>query len=137
MDETVDNFHLSGLSTTSDLCRIQNQIALGSQADSDGVQEDEQFWLKDGLLVVVVGDVKFRVSQSILTRHSPLFADVLSLPQSAQTLDTEDRHPVLRLYEHPADIRRILHTFMPSEYVSFLPTKGDVLKLHSASCRVP
>ncbi|RPD58552.1 hypothetical protein L226DRAFT_147711 [Lentinus tigrinus ALCF2SS1-7] len=95
-----------------------NQVPLIVEAETNEGQQDKDFWLQDGLLILVAGNVKFRVFRTLLIKHSPLFSDLVSLPQPAQT-SYEDGLPVVELFEKPAHVRHILRALMPDD---FLPT---------------
>ncbi|RPD58558.1 hypothetical protein L227DRAFT_576943 [Lentinus tigrinus ALCF2SS1-6] len=47
------------------------------------------FWPEDGTIILLAGQVKFRVYRGVLTEHSPLFAEMLSLPQPAELHDAQ------------------------------------------------
>ncbi|OJT06025.1 hypothetical protein TRAPUB_3123 [Trametes pubescens] len=43
--------------------------------------KDEELWFEDGTLILIARDVKFRIYKGPLIAHSPVFKDMLSLPQ--------------------------------------------------------
>ncbi|KAH9925593.1 uncharacterized protein BXZ73DRAFT_103130 [Epithele typhae] len=49
------------------------------------VEPDKELWFADGNLVLVARDVEFRVYQGPLAAHSPIFKDMLSLPQPGES----------------------------------------------------
>lgn len=94
-------------------------------------REDEEFvhdtelWLSDGNVILVTAketsDDKaynaFRCHKSMLAKHSPVFHDMLSLPQSAEDEEYEGV-PVVRLPDSTDDVRGLLKILYNSfEYV--------------------
>lgn len=71
-------------------------------------REDDEFWLEDGTIVLLAGQVKFRVYRGVLTEHSPVFVEMLSLPQPAELQDAQYSCPVIRLHDHPGTLRHVL-----------------------------
>lgn len=75
---------------------------------------DEEFWFEDGSVILVAGDVEFRVFRSILAQYSPVFSDMFSLPQPSFTSGSPaDPCPVVHLSDSPEDLRHILRVSMP------------------------
>ena len=82
---------------------------------------DEEFWFKDGTVTLVAGNTEFKVYKGILETHSPVFADMFSLPQprnsaivtrhSEAVSNTSD---VVHLDDSPEDLRHILRALMPN-----------------------
>lgn len=74
---------------------------------------DGEFWFEDGSVILVAGDVEFRVFKSILAQYSPVFSDMFS-PQPSSTPDAPaDPCPVVHLCDSPEDLRHILRVSMP------------------------
>jgi hypothetical protein len=63
----------------------------------------DDFWFEDGSVVIVAQDKHFRVHQSILSRHSEVFADMFSIPQPP-TQETLDGCPILKLNDELYDL---------------------------------
>ena len=81
------------------------------------------FWLDDGNLILLAGDTAFRVYQSLLTKSSAVFADMFAFGYTDAT-ETFDGCPVVRLPDHPDDLRDFLQYIMPCSelrYVLFFP----------------
>ena len=55
---------------------------------------DEEFWFDDGTIVLVAGDIEFKVYARPLVGHSLVFKDILSLPQPEAT-HRMPLHPLL------------------------------------------
>ncbi|KAH9922090.1 uncharacterized protein B0H18DRAFT_879687 [Fomitopsis serialis] len=72
-----------------------------------GTKRDEEFWFKDGNVVLQAGGVAFRVYQGSLSLNSEVFAGLFSVPQPTLT-DTFDGCPVIELADHPDDLRHLL-----------------------------
>ncbi|KAH9835447.1 uncharacterized protein C8Q71DRAFT_120368 [Rhodofomes roseus] len=76
-----------------------------------GLVKDKEAWFHDGNIDIVAGGIAFRVHRSVLSIHSELFRDMLSIPQptdkgsscdipSVEVTDSADdmRHLLLALY---------------------------------------
>ncbi|KAL1938157.1 hypothetical protein VTO73DRAFT_11986 [Trametes versicolor] len=91
-------------------------------------KRDEEFWCSDGNIILVAGDVEFRVYKGILSEHSPVFRDMFSLPQppvaaSATSSSADDTCPVVHLADSSEDVRHVLRAYMPRGDPSvFFPT---------------
>ncbi|KAI0640920.1 hypothetical protein C8Q79DRAFT_920597 [Trametes meyenii] len=81
--------------------------------------QDEEFWFEDGTVVLVAGDVQFKVYKGILAEHSPVFKDMFSLPQPSQPAEhaaqptTPFGTSVVHLTDSSEDFRHILRLQMP------------------------
>ncbi|PIL26302.1 hypothetical protein GSI_12058 [Ganoderma sinense ZZ0214-1] len=77
------------------------------------LQRDKTFWYDDGTIVVVAGNIEFRIYRGLLARYSPVFFDMLSFPQpptvALSTNQTSDC-PVVRLTDPPEDLRHVLQS---------------------------
>ncbi|EIW56925.1 uncharacterized protein TRAVEDRAFT_127403 [Trametes versicolor FP-101664 SS1] len=79
-------------------------------------KRDEEFWYCDGSIILVAGDVEFRIYKGLLADHSPVFKDMFSLPQppvAASPTRTNDPCPVVHLSDSPDDLRHVLRAYMP------------------------
>ncbi|KAL1938152.1 hypothetical protein VTO73DRAFT_11981 [Trametes versicolor] len=77
-------------------------------------KRDEEFWYCDGSIILVAGDVEFRIYKGLLADHSPVFKDMFSLPQPPATASpTNDPCPVVYLSDSPDDLRHVLRAYMP------------------------
>ena len=74
-----------------------------SPRTNTGVNRDADVWLADGNCVVVAKDTAFRVYKGILSLHSQLFRDLISLPNSSG--DTMDGCPIVMVPDDPRDLR--------------------------------
>ena len=75
---------------------------------------DEELWFEDGNLILRAGEVEFKVYQGPLAAHSPVFDDMLSLPQPDGEPVYKERSlcPVVNLSDSPEDLRHFLRTFV-------------------------
>ena len=104
--------------TTETFTATDTVATEGSEAAKDATsptpaspQPDDEFWLEDGNLTLIAGDVEFRVYKGPLMAVSPVFKDMLSLPQPAAT-QVEPACPVIPLPDSPADLRHVLRVLM-------------------------
>lgn len=85
---------------------------------------DDEFWLEDGNLTLIASDVEFRVYKGPLIANSPVFRDMLSLPQPIPT--QPDDRPDLRctcgyapalvhVSDSPEDLRHLLRALVPGK----------------------
>ncbi|EJF60258.1 hypothetical protein DICSQDRAFT_171228 [Dichomitus squalens LYAD-421 SS1] len=92
-----------------------------SCADADTPQAgprkcDEEFWYEDGTIILIVGDVEFRVFKGLLVDRSSVFRDMFAFPQppsGASTSAGQTSCPEVALTDSPADVRHLLHFLMP------------------------
>ncbi|KAI0702673.1 hypothetical protein C8Q76DRAFT_230122 [Earliella scabrosa] len=79
----------------------------------DGASKrDDELWFEDGNLLLVASEIEFRVYQGPLLVHSPIFKDMLSLPQPE---GGPTPCPVVHLADSPEDLRHFLRAFMPGK----------------------
>ena len=79
---------------------------LPSQLDNNLVYDDE-LCFPDGSILVVAQARAFRVYHGILMKESPIFQDLLSLPQPAD-VETIEGCPVIHLADTAADVQALL-----------------------------
>ncbi|KAI1785126.1 hypothetical protein LXA43DRAFT_976405 [Ganoderma leucocontextum] len=75
-------------------------------------ERDKEFWYEDGNVILVAGNIEFRIFKGILTDHSPVFKDVFSPPQPNST-PSETPVSTVHLSDSPLDIWHILRIHMP------------------------
>lgn len=68
-------------------------------------------WFEDGSVVLATSDTLFRVYRGTLSRYSPVFRDLFSLPQPTSTSDQDmlDGIPVVHLYDDPTQLAHFLN----------------------------
>ncbi|EIW87225.1 hypothetical protein CONPUDRAFT_96559 [Coniophora puteana RWD-64-598 SS2] len=92
------------------------------------LKRDRSLWYEDGNMVIAAApsDTKkgllFRVHKFILAMHSPVFADMFTLPDiPAETADPEDFYdgvPLVRMYDKAQDVKDLLkYYYEPSSFV--------------------
>ena len=52
-----------------------------SSEDLQRTGRDEELWYGDGTLILIAANVEFRIDGGPLAKHSPVFRDILALPQ--------------------------------------------------------
>ena len=73
------------------------------------------FWLYDGSIVLSVQNTLFRVHQTILAKHSEVFADLFTVPQPLSTGSGEDDDTVIEgchvveMHDYAVDFADLLH----------------------------
>ncbi|KAI0700387.1 hypothetical protein C8T65DRAFT_709696 [Cerioporus squamosus] len=90
-------------------------------------REDEEFWFDDGTIVLVAGNIKFRVYRGILTEHSPFFAETLSLPQPTECQGVHD---------NPESLRHVFRLLMPRKTANFAAVGSPMFDMVSAYIRI-
>lgn len=58
---------------------------LSDTAQDPGFTRDDEFWYKDGSIVLVAQSVGFRVYRELLVERSAVFRDLFSLPQPSDS----------------------------------------------------
>ncbi|KAI0705966.1 hypothetical protein C8T65DRAFT_740693 [Cerioporus squamosus] len=65
--------------------RVEPTAQAQASSDSLDLRKDEEFWMDDGTIILIARGVGFRVYWGVLSSHSPVFAEMFSLPQPAQS----------------------------------------------------
>ncbi|KAJ7758987.1 hypothetical protein DFH07DRAFT_919094 [Mycena maculata] len=90
--------------------------------------DDSELWFNDGTLVFVTATSRFRIYSGLLAKESPIFRDMLALPQP-EDAETMDGCPVVRLPDDGRDVGYFLKALF--DYKFFLPfptrTNFDIL----------
>ena len=71
-------------------------------------KQSEDYWFDDGNIILVAGGTGFRLHKGILSRHSVVFGDMFSFPQSADSSEQFDGCPVVYMTDDPLDLGHIL-----------------------------
>ncbi|KAJ3528880.1 hypothetical protein NMY22_g9225 [Coprinellus aureogranulatus] len=100
--------------------------------DDEGMQtaeppeRSEAVWMEDGNIILQAENVQFKVHRSVLSKHSPVFADLFKVPQPGNE-PTVDGCPIVELHDHAEDLKHVLLMlycdplyFMPSDRLHFL-----------------
>ncbi|KAI1795345.1 hypothetical protein LXA43DRAFT_992385 [Ganoderma leucocontextum] len=93
------------------------------------------FWLEDGNLILLAGTTALRVYRGLLVKKSAVFADMFAAG-SLDASETFDGCPVVRLSDHPEDLRDFLQYLIPCSdlvLIKGVPAPGCVFtQLHAA-----
>lgn len=85
-----------------------------TQARPSDREQDEELWFQDGTIILACRGTAFRVYRGPLIDQSPVFGDMLSLPQPSLDVRQGWNCPVVRLQDSPDDLRHLLRILMPS-----------------------
>ena len=92
--------------------------------DPHCLEKDEEFWYDDGTIILITGNIEFRVYRGPLAKHSPIFHDMLALPQPPISDSTPSSFeesvlgppcPAVHVTDSPTDLRHFLRAFVPGE----------------------
>ena len=90
----------------------------GAEAAEAILKKDEEFWLEDGTIVLVTGDIEFRVYGGLLANHSPVLKEEFAKPHPTRSTLVHGAGfflcPVVHLSDSPHDLRHLLRACMPS-----------------------
>jgi hypothetical protein len=65
-------------------------------------------WYHDGSIVLQAETTQFCVHASVLSQHSVVFRDMLSVPASAATSDAVDGKPLVHVSDRASEIKHLL-----------------------------
>ncbi|GJE92821.1 BTB domain-containing protein [Phanerochaete sordida] len=69
----------------------------------------EEVWFDDGNIVLQAEGTLFKVYRGILSRESPFFRDMFSLPQTVDTVsDCYDGCPIIAVHDSPNEMKKFL-----------------------------
>lgn len=76
-------------------------------------ERDEEFWFDDGNIVLIAGNLSFKVYRGLLASQSPVFADMFSTgdPHADSQIDG---CPIVHLQDTPQALRHLLRALIPS-----------------------
>ncbi|KAJ6631913.1 hypothetical protein B0H10DRAFT_1771180 [Mycena sp. CBHHK59/15] len=83
-----------------------------------------ELWFKDGNLVLCAGHSMFRVYGGLLADRSPIFDDMLEIPQP-QDAELVDGCPVVHLPDNENDLEFFLNALIDYEFFLPFPTPTD------------
>ena len=72
-----------------------------------GVVQDQVASFEDGNIDIIAGDTSFRVHHGVLSVHSEVFRDMLSMPQPEGSIASGDR-PWVEVTDSADDLRQLL-----------------------------
>ena len=104
---------MSDTSPARKRARTQEDIDASSNPAHPNIERvrDEEFWYEDGNIIIVTSNVEFKVFRGILMDHSPIFKDMLSLPQPSSC--DPSSIPVVPVDDSPQDLRHVFGAIMP------------------------
>ncbi|KAL4246426.1 hypothetical protein ABKN59_009649 [Abortiporus biennis] len=87
------------------------------------ISRSGDFWLDDGNIVLVAEHTSYKVHRSFLARHSPVFKDILSLPQTGNVGEAQiEGCPAAQLSDSADDIHIILSMLYDSDHQYMSPS---------------
>ncbi|KAJ7210599.1 hypothetical protein C8J57DRAFT_1401007 [Mycena rebaudengoi] len=101
----------------------------GTQSLCSSPRRVNELWFNDCGLVIRAGNLLFRVSGEILATKSPIFHDMLQIPQPPSS-EMVDGCPVVQLHDHPADATNFLRAVFDSEFFEPYPSETDFETIH-------
>jgi hypothetical protein len=93
------------------------EAPLGLPANTE--QRVDELWFADGTLIVQAGKSLFRVYGGILARESPIFHDMLAIPQPNDA-ETMDGCNVVRLTDDAWDLKCFLKAIFDYKSVDYV-----------------
>ncbi|KAF8198757.1 hypothetical protein K438DRAFT_1966720 [Mycena galopus ATCC 62051] len=100
----------------------------GQRSDAP-ITKVENLWFKDCGLVIRASNVVFRLSGEILAAKSPIFRDMLQIPQPSDG-ETIEGCPVVCLPDDPTDTTAFLRAIFDSEFFEPYPSETDFDTIH-------
>ncbi len=82
----------------------------------DQLRWDDEFRFDDGSIVLVAGNIAFKVYKGLLAAQSMVFSDMLSTG-SAHATQVVDGCPVVHLSDSPEDLRHLLRALISKEQI--------------------
>ncbi|EPS93805.1 hypothetical protein FOMPIDRAFT_1090845, partial [Fomitopsis schrenkii] len=76
---------------------------------------DDEIWFPDGNVVLEAQGHAFKVYQGLLAQNSQVLRDLFDLPRSGPVETVDDACPLVRLSDHPAELRHFLRVLFPGE----------------------
>ncbi len=101
-------------------CVPRKRARLEEDGELEGMggkaERDKTFWFHDGTIVVLAGNIEFKVYAGPLIEHSPVFQVMFSLPQAGADPSAADRvRPPVHLSDSPCELRYLFELMLPSE----------------------
>ncbi|KAF5373481.1 hypothetical protein D9615_009460 [Tricholomella constricta] len=88
-----------------------------------------EFWFSDGSVVLIVENMAFRIHQSILSKHSDVFADLFTVPQPRSDSDSIEGVPVVHLTDNLADFTDVMRALYEPFHFDKLAPDADLATL--------
>jgi len=129
MLEASSSLYALGTAASTSKITLHDAPGAPSPSPSTSPQPSHQqtrhpdFWLYDGSIVLSVQNTLFRVHQTILAKHSEVFADLFTVPQPPFSISGEDDDAVMEgchvveMHDFAADFTDLLHAIYHPRYV--------------------
>ncbi|KAL0572671.1 hypothetical protein V5O48_009295 [Marasmius crinis-equi] len=105
------------------------------EGSTGSVQKSSDIWFDDGNLIIASEHVYFRVYKGIITHNSPVFADMVQLPQPRNVEEFEGC-PVVRVHDTPTEIMHFLKALHDVSYFDLYTTESVEWACFSAVLRL-
>ena len=93
-----------------------------------------EVWYEDGNIILQAEDTLFKVYRGILSRESPFFRDMFSLPQSdASAVDCLEGCPIIVVHDKPDEFKKFLSAMLNYECVLTLTSAVGAGSLNAAA----
>ncbi|KAI0753723.1 hypothetical protein C8Q74DRAFT_1320211 [Fomes fomentarius] len=113
----------------------EQEAAEDARDEAEGFQRDEEFWFDDGTIILAARKVAFEVYKRPLSEHSPVFKDMLSLPQPEES--GSGPCPLIHLEDDaPEDLRHVFRVLMPGKTLRLFGTQTITYHKISALIRI-
>ena len=89
----------------------QNVSALSTSA----YRKVPELWFEDGNLVLLAGNLIFKVYRCLLCARSSVFSDLFSLPPPTEGNEMYEGSPIVQTYDSGQDMRYFLKAILDHE----------------------
>jgi hypothetical protein len=106
-----------------------------SNVSTPNMTRHPDLWFNDGSIILNAEKTLFRVHQSILSKHSTVFSDMLSIPQPSNRATIEGC-AIVQLPDSAIDVACLLKALYDPLYVVFVESKILYLTTWAATLRI-
>ncbi|KAJ7707827.1 hypothetical protein B0H14DRAFT_3525749 [Mycena olivaceomarginata] len=100
-------------------CDVDLEVYAGKLVNI--LRSDSELWFTDGIVIIIACSVAFKVHRGQLRRHSQVFDDLFSIPQSKDQ-DLYDGWPWVQVYNCPSDVIYFLPRSLRWPALGVVPT---------------
>ncbi|KAF7314944.1 BTB domain-containing protein [Mycena indigotica] len=93
-------------------------------------QRIEELWFADGNIILQAGNTQFRLYKGILAARSPIFRDMLALPQPPEA-ELVDGCPVVEMHDDSAELAIFFSAIFIPQYFAPFPNETTFDKLYA------